>query len=137
MIFQVDALLDLWSSTPPQDAETAREEFRKFYCDQVVVNGEHLDVDDLVERARRLHQALSDTERTVLDMCGDEVKVAVAFQLVGRHTGPLLTAAGELPPTGRRISFRVVDILTLDAGKITSITMVAGEPTDASPVPDG
>ena len=51
MAFSVDALLDLWSRSHP-DAATAREEFRRFYCDPVVVNGQELRIDDLVERAR-------------------------------------------------------------------------------------
>lgn len=127
MTFSVNALLDLWSRAPG-DAATARDEFREFYCDQVVVNGQQLDVDDLVGRARSLHDALSDIERTVLDICDCGSKVAVAFQLDGRHTGPLLTAGRELAPSGRRISLRVIDILTLEEGKIASITMVAGEP---------
>ncbi len=131
MTFSVDALLDLWSR-PSDDPAIAREEFRAFYCDQVVVNGNHLDVDDLVERARKLREALSDIERTVLDICESGSKVAVAFQLDGRHTGPLLTATGELPPSGRRVSLRVIDILTLVEGKIACITMVASEPTDVT-----
>jgi predicted ester cyclase len=39
--------------------------------------------------------------------------------------GPLETPAGRVPPTGQRVDLRVIDILTLTDGRISSIWMVA------------
>jgi ketosteroid isomerase-like protein len=66
-------------------------------------------------------------EREVLDIadCGD--KVAVAFRLSGRQVGPMATSAGELAPTGQRLSLRVIDVLTLTDGRISSLWMTADE----------
>ena len=54
-------------------------------------------------------------------------KVAVAFQLRGRQIEPSNTAAGVLAPTGKDLSIRVIDILTMSDGLISEIHMVADE----------
>jgi predicted ester cyclase len=126
MSFDVDRLLDLWSGpvSPGRDAEAA---FREVYTDPVVVNGAALPVSALVERAVRLQRTFEAMEREVLDVadCGD--KVAVAFRLSGRQVGPMATSAGELAPTGQRLSLRVIDVLTLTDGRISSLWMTADE----------
>jgi hypothetical protein len=57
-------------------------------------------------------------------MVGSGACVAVAFQLVGRR-GPLETSAGRVPPTGRRVDLRSIDVLTLTDGRISGIRRVA------------
>jgi predicted ester cyclase len=42
----------------------------------------------------------------------------VEFRLVGTHKGPLATAQGEVPPTGRPINVRMVRIERAESGKI-------------------
>jgi hypothetical protein len=53
--------------------------------------------------------------------------VAVAFRMSGRHRGTLDTAAGPVPATGRLLTLRVIDVLTITDGRISSIWMVADE----------
>jgi ketosteroid isomerase-like protein len=126
MAFDIEVLLDLWTRLPADPAE-AGDAFRTLYTDPVVVNGATLTADDLVARAHALQQTYSPLRREVLDVCDAGDKVAVAFRLGGRQVGPLRTAAGVLEPTGRDITVRVIDILTLTDGRISEITMVADE----------
>jgi predicted ester cyclase len=126
MPFDVEGLLTLWSSplTAGPEAETR---FRQFYTDPVTVNGTVLTAEDLVDRAIAVQGAFEQLEREVVDVCEAGDKVAVAFRMGGRHAGPLTTSAGTLAPTGKHVQLRVIDILTLTDGRISSITMVADE----------
>jgi ketosteroid isomerase-like protein len=128
MAFDIEALLDLWTGLPADPVEAA-EAFRTLYTDPVVVNGATLGADDLVARAQALQQTFAPLRREVLDVCDAGDKVAVAFRLGGRQVGPLRTAAGVLEPSGRDLTLRVIDILTLTDGRISEITMVADELT--------
>jgi len=124
--FDVDALLDLWtrSRNDPTEAVAA---FRQLYTDPVEVNGVPVTAEGLVQRAVALQHAFAEVHREVLQVCDAGATVAVAFRLRGRHVGPLGTSAGVLSPTGEQISLRIIDILTLTDGRISSITMVADE----------
>lgn len=126
MTFDIDRLLDLWSG-PVTAGPEADAAFRELYTDPVLVNGVAVPVSALVERAVRLQSTFDRVDREVLDVadCGD--KVAVAFRLTGRQVGPMSTSAGELAPTGQRLSMRVIDVLTLTEGRISSLWMVADE----------
>jgi ketosteroid isomerase-like protein len=126
MSFDLHALLDLWTQLPADDSE-AVEAFRRLYTDPVRVNGATLSASDLVVRARSLQHALDQVHREVIEVCDAGTKVAVAFHLEGRHVGPLATSAGVLQPTGRTLSLRVIDVLSVADGKITAVTMVADE----------
>lgn len=131
MSFEPAALLDLWSR-PHADPARAADAFRELYADPVRVNGALLTVGDLVHAAAALQRALDDVHREVLEVSDAGSKVAVAFRLEGRHVGPLATPVGVLPPTGQRVSIRVIDVLTLVDGLITEITMIAEAPVTAS-----
>ena len=126
MAFDIEGLLALWSTEPGSDAEAAAA-FGEFYTDPVVVNGTPVSLVDLVARGAALRATLTDLRREILDVCESGDKVAVAFRLTGRQTGVLATAAGPLRPTGREITLRVIDILSLTDGRISSIWMVADE----------
>ncbi len=126
MAFDVDRLLRLWGELPADDAAAAAA-FRELYTDPVTVNGVPVGAADLVVRARALQGAFDTVEREVVDVVEAEGKVAVAFRLGGRQTGPLGTAAGPLPPTGRHVELRVIDVLTLTDGRVSGIWMVADE----------
>ncbi|WP_369255009.1 ester cyclase [Geodermatophilus amargosae] len=126
MAFDVDRLLRLW--TEPLPGGTAAEAaFRAVYTDPVTVNGAALTAADLVERARALQRTFEEVERQVVSVVEDGARVAVAFRMGGRHVGPLSTAAGLLPPTGRHVELRVVDVLTVTDGRISDVWMVADE----------
>jgi predicted ester cyclase len=126
MAFDVDRLLRLWTGPLPDDP-TAEAAFRELYTDPVSVNGTPVTAAGLVARARALQGVFEGVERQVLDVVDGGGKVAVAFRLSGRQVGTLATSAGPVPPTGRVVELRVVDVLTLTDGRISDIWMVADE----------
>lgn len=63
-----------------------------------------------------LHPAFSNLKVTVLDMVADENKVATRKIINGTHTGSLMGIA----PTGKHITISVIDILSIEDGKITA-----------------
>jgi SnoaL-like polyketide cyclase len=123
MTLDLEELLALWSE-PQQDPAAA---FARLYTDPVSVNGASLTIADLVARSDALQATFADVRREVLDVCQGDHKVAVAFRITGRQVGPLSTSAGVVPATGRDISLRVIDVLTLTEGRISSLWMVADE----------
>jgi predicted ester cyclase len=123
--FDVQRLLRMWTDPLPEDDGAAAAAFRELYSDPVTVNGNSLTVADMVTRARVMQRALEAPEREVLSVVDAGASVAVAFRLAGRQVGPLDTPAGRVPPTGQRVDLRVIDILTLTDGRISSIWMVA------------
>jgi predicted ester cyclase len=124
--FDVSALLDVWTEPVTSD-RSAADRFRTLYTDPVRVNGQMLTADDLAARAETLQRAIRSLQREILAIADACDRVAVAFQLSGRHVGPFPTAAGVLEPTGKILSLRVIDILTLTDGRISDIIMVADE----------
>lgn len=126
MAFDVERLMRLWTD-PPADDAAAVAAFRQLYADPVSVNGVQVRPGELVARARALGAVFEDLQREVLDVVDDGGKVAVAFRLRGRHVGTLGTSAGPVPATGRRLEIRVIDVLTVRDGLISSIWMVADE----------
>jgi predicted ester cyclase len=126
MILDVAGLLDLWTRPPGFRRDTVAM-FRNFYTDAVRVNGYRLTVADLAERARSLQAAFTELHSEILTVSEGRDSVALAFQISGRQVGELATAAGVLPPTGRLMSLRVIDILHLSAGRIDDVTMVSDE----------
>jgi ketosteroid isomerase-like protein len=130
MGFDIAGLLDLWS-TPYADREKALAAFGAWYADPVVINGAAMSVADLADRADQVRTSLSDVRREILDVCEQPIergtKVAVAFRMGGRHTGVLGTAAGPLAATGQELTIRVIDLITVEDGLITSLWMSADE----------
>ena len=60
-------------------------------------------------------------------MVAAEERVVVAFVMHVRHTGPLPTPLGVVPPTGRTSAARTIDILEVHDERVTAITVVADE----------
>ena len=125
MPFDAERLLRLWTDPLPEDDGAAAAAFRELYSDPVTVNGVSLSAADLVARARAMHEALERPEREVLSVVDAGDSVAVAFRLAGRQVGALETSAGRVPPTGRWVDLRIIDVLTLTEGRISGIWMVA------------
>jgi len=115
-------LLDLWVA--PVGDEAA---FGAVYADPVQVNGTPLTTADMVARARALAGAYSDVEFEVVDEVETADKLVVGFRMRGRHTGPLTTPLGTVPPTGRVAETRAVDILTVRDGLVTDIWVVSDD----------
>jgi ketosteroid isomerase-like protein len=126
VVFDVERLLRLWTDLPEDDAAAAGA-FRELYTDPVTVNGTPLTAADLVARARAVRATFEPLEREVVAVVEQDDRVAVAFRMGGRQVGELATSAGPLPPTGRELTLRVVDVLTLTGGRISRIEMVADE----------
>ncbi len=124
--FDVERLLRLWSDPLP-DGPAAEDAFRAVYTDPVTVNGRVLPVADLVARARAVQGTFEQVRREVVTVVEDGDRVAVAFRMGGRQVGTYQTSAGPLPPTGRELQLRVIDVLTLTDGRISDIWMVADE----------
>ena len=122
----VARLLRMWTSPLP-DGSAAEDVFRELYSDPCTVNGVPLSAAQLVARARAIQTTVADVDREVLDVVSTPDKVAVAFRLRGRHVGPYASSLGIVAPTGRVFDMRVIDILTLDDGRIASLTMVGDE----------
>jgi predicted ester cyclase len=126
MALDVERLLQLWTDLPPDD-EAAAAAFGEIYADPVVINGAPVRVAGLVTRARSLRAAFDGLQREVLEVVDAGATTTVAFRLRGRHVGPLTTAAGPVPATGRVLDLRIIDVLTCTEGRISSIWMVADE----------
>src|SRR3712207_6119237 len=126
MAFDGERLMALGPEPPGVTADAVRA-FQQVYHDPVVVNGSPIPAEDLLARARALQSTFKTMHREVVEVCDAGSKVAIAFRLGGRQTGPLRTSVGMLPPTGQEISLRVIDILTIVDGRIAEIVMVSDE----------
>ena len=122
----VDRLLGLWRD-PPADDTAALAAFRALYADPVDVNGVTVAVADLLVRARALHRAYSGLHNEVLDVVTAPGRLVLAFRMLGTHTGPLVTPAGTVAPTGRPVSIRTIDVLTVVDGLIARVIVVGDE----------
>jgi len=122
-------LLSLWSDGLPADDESAVRAFRELYTDPVPVNGTPMTATDLVSRARVLHVALADMRHELVEQVETPEHLAIGFYLHGRHVGPLPTALGLVPATGRDVSIRATDILKIIDGRISSIWVISDELT--------
>jgi ketosteroid isomerase-like protein len=124
MAFDVDRMLRLWLE-PFDDTGVAEAAFREVYADPLPVNGGELRVADLVERAHALHATYREVTIELLDLVEAPGRVVVAFRMRGRQDGPLATPLGTVAPTGLEVEQRVIDVLTVDDGRVTGIEMVA------------
>jgi predicted ester cyclase len=121
--FALDRLMQLWSEPLP-DRAMAEAAFRSAYADPVLINGTPMGVAQLVERARALQQAYADLSHEILDVVEGDGALAVVFHLRGRHVGTLVTPLGAVPPTGRTVEIRVIDVLTITDGLVSSVRVV-------------
>jgi predicted ester cyclase len=48
-------------------------------------------------------------------------QVCVEFDGLGTNTGPLMTPAGTVPPTGKKVTLNVVEVLTWQNGKVVKL----------------
>ncbi|WP_448624196.1 ester cyclase [Geodermatophilus sp. URMC 64] len=125
MPFDVDRLLRLRFEPLPDDAAEAA--FRELYNDPVSVNGEPVGTTELVARARALQAAIEWPNIRVLSVVDGGSKVTVVYRIQGRQIGPLTTAIGPVPATGRVVELRTIEVLTLAGGRVREIWTVANE----------
>jgi SnoaL-like polyketide cyclase len=98
----LDRLVPLWTQ-PVDSRDDAEAAFREVYADPGLVNGVQASVADLVHR------------------------VVLAFLMRGRHVGPFHSTLGVVAPTQREIEVRTIDVLTLTAGVVSAIWVVADD----------
>jgi len=122
----LERLLRLWQR-PVVAGPEAEAAFREVYADPVTVNGAPMSVADLVQRARMLQGAFTDLRIEVVHDYELPNRIVVAFFMHGRHTGPFVTALGTVPATGREVTQRITDILTLTDGRISEIWVIADD----------
>jgi predicted ester cyclase len=113
----------LWDDLPA-DPDAPEAAFREMYADPVVVNGERRTLPELVAVATGMRSVFTDTRREPVEVVETPGQVAVAFQLRERHAGPLPTPLGTVPPTGRTVDLKIIDILTITDGLIGAVQMV-------------
>jgi predicted ester cyclase len=122
----VARLLDLWAA-PIADPADALEQFGAVYTDPVTINGTALPLTALVERAAATHAALERTGVEVLEIVAQGDRVVVAFAMSARHIGTWPSALGGVPATGRTVTVRTIDVLTVTEGRVSGIWVVSDE----------
>jgi hypothetical protein len=126
MIALLDRLIPLWTQ-PVDSRDDPEAAFREVYADPVLVNGAEMPVADLVERARTLQRSFDNLSMHILDTVETPDRVVVAFQMRGRHVGPFHSPLGTVEPTQREIEVRAIDVLTIAAGVVSAIWVVADD----------
>ena len=119
----VEDLKRLWTM-PFTTTDEALTAFRTTYADPVSVNGVDVSVTELVERATAMQRAFADLELEVIQHVESAEHLVLVFWQRGRHVGVLETALGMIEPTGRRIEVRVIDVLSINDGRISQIQVV-------------
>jgi predicted ester cyclase len=122
----LDRIVDVWMS-PPADDASGVQAFQQCYADPVGVNGTPWTASGLLAYARALHQAFAGLHLTAPQSAESTDVITFVYQLDGRHTGPLQSPLGVVQPTGKAVRFRTIDVLTVKAGKVTSMWMAADE----------
>jgi hypothetical protein len=125
MAFDVDRLLRLRLEPLPDDAAEAA--FRELYNDPVSINGEPIGILELVARAKALQAAIEWPNLRVFSVVDGGAKKTVVYRLQGRQVGPLETSIGLVPPTGRVVELRTIEVFTLVGGRVREIWTVANE----------
>ena len=77
--------------------------------------------DGFVAFMQGFKQAFPDLAITLTGQHTDGAHVTNEFTARGTHTGPLMTPAGEVPPTGRTVAFTVCEVWTVRDGKVTRL----------------
>jgi SnoaL-like polyketide cyclase len=122
----VDRALRLWSEPLPE-GNGAVAAFRNVYTDPLEVNGESTPLQVLVDRARMLQGALQGIRHHIKQRVEAPGRQAFAFQITGRHVGPLETPLGEVAATGREMTLDGIDIFLVDdeADRVTGVWAIA------------
>ncbi len=119
-------MLELWQE-PIDTRDDPEAAFCEVYSDPVSINGAPTPVSSLVERARSLQRSFAGLTTEIVDHVETPDRLVIAFYMRGRHVGPLLSPIGIVPPTGRSVEIRTIDVLTITDGLITALWVVSDE----------
>jgi hypothetical protein len=109
----VNRALRLWGEPLPE-GDAALALFRTVYTDPLDVNGESTPLQVLLDRARMMGDAFEGLQHQVLEQFDAPGRLAFAFKITGRQTGPLETPLGQLAPTGLDVEVSGMDIFIID-----------------------
>ena len=84
-------------------------------------------VAQLVDRARSLQKSFDGLSMHIVDQIETSDRLVIAFLMRGRHVGPYASPLGTIPPTGREIEVRTIDVLTVEDGLVSAIWVVADD----------
>ena len=74
--------------------------------------------DQVREYYRRSRSAFPDQRNEIISLRQADDAVITEFWLLGTHKGPLMTPAGEMPPTGKPFKVRMCAIFEFEGEKI-------------------
>jgi predicted ester cyclase len=97
------------------------------YADPVVVNGATTRLAELVDRARSLQQSFDGLSMQILEQVETTDRVVIAFMMRGRQVGTYVSPLGSVPPTGRDVQVRTIDVLVIEGGLVSTIWVVADD----------
>ena len=121
-----ERLLDLWAAPIP-DPHEAHASFAMLYSDPVTINGREVPLSSLVARATQTHSSLERLGVEILDVIETPGRLILAFELTARHVGAWHSGLGDVPATGRTVSVRTIDVLTVHEGLVTALWVVSDE----------
>jgi predicted ester cyclase len=122
----LERLLRLWTQ-PVGDQAEAEAAFGRVYADPVVVNGATTRLAELVDRARSLQQSFDGLSMQILEQVETTDRVVIAFMMRGRQVGTYVSPLGSVPPTGRDVQVRTIDVLVIEGGLVSTIWVVADD----------
>lgn len=78
-----------------------------------------LDVDGVVEVCQHFRGAFPDISHSIANAVASDYGVGAEIVALGTNTGPLISHDGEVPPTGKEVTFRAAQIATIRDGVIS------------------
>jgi len=118
-----ERLLRLWTEPVPATPDAVAA-FGELYMDPVSVNGADIPLVDLVVRARAVQRAFADLSVEVIDEVEAPGRLVIVFWQRGRHVGPLALPLGQIPPTGRQVEVRTIDVLSISGDRISAVQVM-------------
>jgi steroid delta-isomerase-like uncharacterized protein len=76
--------------------------------------------DQLIPVLQMYIRAFPDMKHHTISFVENGNAVAVELRVTGTHTGPMITPTGEIPPTGKKVVWESVDMITVNGDKIAT-----------------
>lgn len=113
---------DLYAAAEGDSLDLAT--FASFFADNGYVRNVPAEMDfrgkDISFVASGMAAAFPDIHREIFAIYAMDDVVIVELAIRGTHTGPLVTPAGTLPPTGNPVDIPCCDVFRLKDGKVVS-----------------
>ena len=77
-------------------------------------------IDEIMQVARDWDAAFPDLQGNIILAAGSGNTAVLEITWTGTNTGPLQTAQGTLPPTGRSVEFDDAQVYTVENGQVVS-----------------